>query len=63
MSVLHFADLSGLHRYARSSTTHRAGWEWWSEMGSGVDLVIIGPEVYDIPEHDDKGKVLKVMEV
>jgi hypothetical protein len=50
MSVLYFADLSGLHRYAHSSKTHRAGWEWWNEMGSGVDLVSIGHEVYDVPE-------------
>jgi hypothetical protein len=50
MSVLYFENMSGLHRYAHSSKTHRDGWEWWTAMGSGVDLVSIGHEVYDVPE-------------
>ncbi|EHK99802.1 putative Adenylosuccinate synthetase [Glarea lozoyensis 74030] len=50
MSVLYFADLSGLHRYAHTSKAHRAGWEWWAQSGSDVDMVSIGHEVYDVPE-------------
>jgi Domain of unknown function (DUF4188) len=50
MSVMYFETLDGLHRYAHGSQTHRAGWEWYNEVGAGAKEVSIGHEIYDVPE-------------
>ncbi|TVY90954.1 Monooxygenase, partial [Lachnellula willkommii] len=49
MSILYFRSLEHVYKFAHS-TVHRAGWDWFTEMGAGVQQVSIAHEVYDVPE-------------
>lgn len=49
LSILYFKSLDHVYKFSHSKV-HQVGFKWFTEMGTGVNHVTIGHEVYDVPK-------------